>query len=94
MIASSLIAVISDVALSQDAPIISIKKNNYTIQGATVAELRQQMNKLGPIDKSTGKHFDAYTHWYVSTNYRYQPVGNQCKIYTATVKIDVTFTTV
>lgn len=32
MIASSLMAVISDVALSQDAPIISIKKNNYTIQ--------------------------------------------------------------
>ena len=92
MIASSLMAVISDVALSQDAPIISINKNNYTIQGSTVAELRQQMNQLGPIDKSTGKHFDAYTHWYVSTNYRYQPVGNQCKIYTATVKIDVTFT--
>ena len=49
MIASSLMAVISDVALSQDAPIISINKNNYTIQGSTVAELRQQMNQLGPI---------------------------------------------
>jgi predicted secreted Zn-dependent protease len=92
MITSSLMAVISDIALSQDAPIISIKNNNYTIQGSTAAELRQQMNKLGHVEKSTGKHFDGYTHWYVSTNYRYQPVGNQCKIYTATVKIDVTFT--
>ena len=92
MIASYLMAVISDVALSEDTPIISIKNNDYIIQGSTVAELRQQMNKLGPIDKSTGKHFDAYTHWYVNTNYRYQPVGTQCKIYTATVKVDVTFT--
>jgi predicted secreted Zn-dependent protease len=92
MIASSLIAIISDVALSQDAPIVSIKNNDYIIQGSTAADLRQQMNKLGPVEKSTGKHFDGYTHWYVSTNYRYQPVGNQCKIYTATVKIDVTFT--
>jgi predicted secreted Zn-dependent protease len=53
--------------------------------------LRQQMNKLGPIDKISGKHFDAYTGWNVNTNYRYKPIGNQCKIYTVTVKIDVNF---
>jgi len=89
VIASS---VISDVALSENAPIISIKHNDYIIKGSTAAELRQQMNKLGTVEKSTGKHFDAYTGWNVSTNYRYKPSGNQCKIYTATVKVDVIFT--
>ncbi len=37
----------------------------YTIAGNTPADLRKQMNLLGPTDPH-GAHSDAYTDWYVS----------------------------
>jgi len=44
----------------------------YDIAGATADELRQQMNTLGPVDKTEKKHFHALTTWRVSWHFRWE----------------------
>ena len=38
----------------------------YEITGSTANELREEMNKLGPLDLTDGLCYDARTDWYVS----------------------------
>lgn len=41
----------------------------YEITGSTANELRQEMNKLGPLDPADGLRYDARTDWYISWNW-------------------------
>jgi predicted secreted Zn-dependent protease len=45
-------------------PDASINQSYYNIKGKTVADLRAQMFKLGPVDKF-GRRCDGYTDWYI-----------------------------
>ena len=82
----------SDSVHAQSQPITSVNTTYYSITGATGKQLREQMNQLGPIDKTEGRRYDARTDWYVRWNYRYANKGGQCKITTSTVNTDVTIT--
>ncbi len=62
------LVIFSGTAISQSTPRISIKYDYYSIHGSIAAQLRSQMNQLGYLDKSTGRHYDAYTRWYVKWN--------------------------
>jgi predicted secreted Zn-dependent protease len=62
----------------------------YTILGTTDAELRSQMNALGPFSSTEGKRFDAVTRWAISANWpplkSVPGVGCQFPSITVTVK--------
>ena len=52
----------------------------YDVEGNTLNQLRQSLNKHGP--KENGKQFHAHAQWYVSWNFRYQAAMGQCKVTT------------
>lgn len=73
----------SDVALTRE-------EKYYQISGTTPKELRKQLDKYGPIEKETGKKFDARTDWTIEWHYYYNESGSECKI--DTNRVDVTLT--
>ena len=73
-------------------PQVSTKKRTYEINGSTAAELREQMQRLGPKDKAGIQRY-AYTGWYVRWSYRCERSAGGFRLasYTANVTIDFTF---
>ena len=64
----------------------------YKIQGKTTAELRSQMNQLGPLNQDEGKRFDASTLWDLDAQFTAGgKKGVSCKLKTITVTVKTTF---
>jgi predicted secreted Zn-dependent protease len=63
----------------------------YDINGSTRAELRRDLDRLGPLDSNSARH-DAYTAWFVTWHFQLMPVGAGCKISAVdtTLRIDIT----
>lgn len=49
----------------------------FTIKGATARELRNELNRLGPIG-DTGLRGDGYTHWHIAWKFEFESRGNTC----------------
>lgn len=75
----------SDVTLTRE-------EKYYQIAGTTPKELRKQLDKFGPVDKETGKKFDARTDWLIEWHYYYNESTNECKIDTNRVDVTLTLT--
>jgi predicted secreted Zn-dependent protease len=71
---------------------VTREEKYYQIAGATPKELRKQLDKYGPIDKETGKKFDARTDWVIEWHYYYNESANECKIDTNRVNVTLTLT--
>jgi len=71
---------------------VNRKENFYQISGNTANELRQQLNKLGPLDKLTGKRFDARTDWFIEWHYYYNESKKDCKIDSKRVDVSLSIT--
>lgn len=64
---------------------------HYSIDGATPADLRRELNAKGPMG-SGGRRFDGYTRWYVSWQYRYNRTDGGCAIGSVSTHVKVTMT--
>lgn len=60
----------------------------YPIAGASAADLRAQMNALGPAEG--GKRFDGHTKWNVRWRYDYRSAAGSCAIARVTVDVSTT----
>ncbi|MBN2383821.1 DUF922 domain-containing Zn-dependent protease [bacterium] len=63
----------------------------YDVRGATVQELRANMNTTSPITFK-GKKYDAYTDWKVNWNFWWDTLEEGCAITSVEVILTVTFT--
>ena len=64
----------------------------YKIQGKTAAELRSQLNQLGPLNQAEGKRFDASTVWDLDAQLTFGgKKGSSCKFKTITVTVKTNF---
>lgn len=68
--------------------LVSYQTRQYPIQGSTADELRQAMNRLGPLDDA-GRPWDAVTHWYVSWSYPYHQEGSDCELGPLEVRVEI-----
>lgn len=73
-------------------PTVKKQYRYYSIAGNTAAELRSQMNQLGPFDSGEGRRYDARTDWYVRWFYRYINQNQQCQINNVNTHVDVIIT--
>ena len=62
----------------------------YDIKGRTYAELRRQLNEVGPVNPDTRKRFDARTDWNLSWDYQYSKVDGKYRLTGHTVKVTAT----
>ena len=79
------------VAPAAAEPKVTESFNYYDVSGSTVQELRADLNRKRPTDKD-GKHFDAFTRWYIRWHYDYQTGSNQCAIASVSTTVNVTIT--
>lgn len=68
-------------------------KAPYVIKGSTVAELRSQMNQLGPFSTKENRRFDAKTDSKPFANFTFGgKKGKSCKFKTVKVTVTTQFT--
>jgi predicted secreted Zn-dependent protease len=71
---------------------VSVRNVYYRIQGRTAADLRAQMNRLGPLDSYSGKRYDAYANWSLTWRVRDLYTSAGCRITGATVLVELGYT--
>ncbi|HEY9878038.1 MAG TPA: DUF922 domain-containing Zn-dependent protease [Leptolyngbyaceae cyanobacterium] len=79
-------------AKSSVSPTVSTHYRYYPISGNSVTELRNQMNRQGPMDPTEGRRYDAKTDWYVRWAYSHATSGRGCSIRSLTTDVEVTIT--
>jgi predicted secreted Zn-dependent protease len=87
---STLLLILFLTTAASAAPAIQEIESDYTIYGTNQQQLRNEMNNLGPEDN--GRHFDAYTHWYVEWRFNFQNDDGLCKITTVNVSVKISYT--
>lgn len=73
----------------QTAEISGADLDYYDIRGGSAADLRKQMNALGPLDE--GRRWDAYTGWHIHWNWPGYGTNN-CDLSRATTSLEITVT--
>jgi len=82
----------AEISPTQSPVRLSQQNNPYFVSGQTAAELRQQMNRLGPADSHDGKIYDARTDWQINWRFTYQQkINGQCVIQLAEVDVELTY---
>jgi predicted secreted Zn-dependent protease len=85
-----LVAVVLLAASAHAAPQLTERNQNYTVTGRTAAEVRGQMDRLGPRSED-GKIYDANTHSELQWSYQYQSGLDGCRIASANVRLAVVY---
>lgn len=67
---------------------LNLKTVYYKIEGASVEELRQELDARTPISQG-GERFHANTSWTVNWNMRWIEGSNSCKVIGVTTRINV-----
>ena len=70
---------------------IAEKTVYYEIEGSTAQELRQQMDRLGPLDDN-GWRWSALTRWHVHWSYLYDLRDGGCAAGPVKVRLEITYT--
>jgi predicted secreted Zn-dependent protease len=87
------IAISPAITRAQNSPAVTVNYVYYQIGGSTAAQLRAQMDTLGPFDAQFGnRRYDALTRWYGSWRYSYIVQNNRCTIERVLVNTNVTIT--
>lgn len=84
-----LIAVVSSIP-APAAPAMTERHEDYTITGRSAAELRGQMDRLGPRSED-GKVYDANTRSELQWSYQYRTDLDGCRIASADVRLSVVY---
>ena len=76
--------------LAHAEPTIKENVTYYNVDGATVADVRADLNRKGPISKTDGKRYDAATNWRINWNYTFRSSDQSCSVNAVTVTVEVT----
>lgn len=76
---------------TSDKVTIAVTENQYDIRGLYAADLRHEMNQLGPLDREGVRH-DAYTGWFIDWKYPYAQTTSGCSTGPVRVTVSVTYT--
>ncbi|MSR67124.1 MAG: DUF922 domain-containing protein [Pedosphaera sp.] len=80
-------------AFSLNAELKAIREVvRYEVSGSTGAELRAEMNRLGPVHRQSGDRHDGYTDWKISCRYDYELKPGQCRVLNFVVEMEVRIT--
>jgi predicted secreted Zn-dependent protease len=87
-----LVAALYVAASALAAPAVTETIDYYDVRGSTPQEVRAQLDRLGPIDATEGKRFDADTRWFVNWKFNYMNAGQGCAIASVSTTLKVTIT--
>ena len=70
-------------------PVVSEKVEYYDVTGNTPQEIRQDLNRIGPMGDAGRTRYDATTHWYVRWRYNYARTAQGCSISSVSLTVEV-----
>ncbi len=70
-------------------PTVSEKIEYYDVTGNTPQEIRQDLNRIGPLTDAGRQRFDAVTNWYVRWRYNYARTSQSCSISSVSLTVEV-----
>jgi predicted secreted Zn-dependent protease len=74
------------------APEVTQKIVTYDVDGATPAEVRSNLNNIGPFSDRTKRRHDAKTYWHVRWRYRHTTNAQGCNIVSVSTSVEITIT--
>ncbi len=82
----------SPIAYPQQGLTVNTRTVRYEIQGDTADALREQMSRLGTIDKRTGVRYGGFTNWDYRWHINYRVSSGKCRITRAAIRLDLKYT--
>ena len=71
------------------APIVKRDNSTYKVSGSTVEEVRDQIEKLGPMHPVEKKRYDGITQWNLSWKYQLSRRGKIWIVTSCSVKLNI-----
>jgi predicted secreted Zn-dependent protease len=71
------------------APIVNRDNSTYEVSGLTVQEVRDQIDKLGPMHPTEKKRYDGITQWDLSWKYQLSRRGKIWIVTSRSVKLNI-----
>lgn len=75
------------------APLVKRLDKTYQVTGSNLQELRQMINRNGPVNSDDGKHYDGLTEWSLTWDYQLKRRGKVWIVSGRSVIIDIKVTT-
>jgi predicted secreted Zn-dependent protease len=71
---------------------VSTRTVYYAISGSTAADMRTQLDQLGPIEPASGKRYDGSAKWNFYWHFRYLGSPGRCRLTKAIVSLNLKYT--
>ena len=75
------------------APVVKRKNETYQVTGSNLRELRQMIDRNGPVNSDDGKHYDGLTEWSLTWDFNLKRRGKVWIVARRSVILDVKVTT-
>ena len=71
------------------APLVKRKNETYQVTGSNLEELRQMIDRSGPVNSDDGKHYDGLTEWSLTWGFNLKRRGKVWIVVSRTVLLDI-----
>ncbi|MAE31800.1 MAG: hypothetical protein CMO43_09480 [Verrucomicrobiales bacterium] len=71
------------------APTVKRRDDTYPVTGSSVQELRQMIDRNGPVNKDDGKQYDGLTEWSLTWDYQLKRRGKVWIVSGRSVLLDI-----
>ena len=71
------------------APTVKRRDDTYPVTGSSVQELRQMIDRNGPVNKDDGKQYDGLTEWSLTWDYQFKRRGKVWIVSGRSVLLDI-----
>ncbi len=75
------------------SPTVKRRDESYPVTGSSVQELRQMIDRNGPINSEDGKQYDGITEWSLTWDYQLKRRGKVWIVVNRTVLLDIKVST-
>ncbi|MDP7178176.1 MAG: DUF922 domain-containing protein, partial [Verrucomicrobiota bacterium] len=75
------------------SPTVKRRDESYPVTGSSVQELRQMIDRNGPVNSEDGKQYDGITEWSLTWDYQLKRRGKVWIVVNRTVLLDIKVST-
>jgi len=78
---------------AEASPTVKRRDESYPVTGSSVQELRQMIDRNGPVNSEDGKQYDGITEWSLTWDYQLKRRGKVWIVVNRTVLLDIKVST-
>ncbi len=71
------------------SPLVTRNNETYQVTGSSVRELRQIIDRIGPVNSDDGKHYDGLTEWSLTWDYQFKRRGKVWIVANRNVQLNI-----